>query len=115
MVASGDSGAPAVVSGGERVGELPGGEVKPAAGLVWFGVGWRKGLDESRDGGDHGGRRCRSFRPGEARRRRGRATRRPARVGVSGACGGGAWGRASAARGGIPVVACGDGMGGGAR
>jgi len=22
--------------------------VKPAAGLVWFGVGWRKGLDENR-------------------------------------------------------------------
>ena len=55
MVASGGRDAPAVVSGGERVGELLGGEVKPAAGLIWFRVGWRKGLDESRGGGAHGG------------------------------------------------------------
>ena len=48
-------GVPAVVSGEEKVGELPGGEVKPAAGLIWFRVGWRKGLDESRGGGGHGG------------------------------------------------------------
>ena len=48
-------GVPAVVSGEEKVGELPGAEVKPAAGLVWFRVGWRKGLDESRGGGGHGG------------------------------------------------------------
>jgi len=60
-------GVPAVVSGEEKVGELPGGEVKPAAGLVWFGVGWRKGLDESRGGGGHGGLQWR------ARMRAGRA------------------------------------------
>ena len=47
-------GVPAVMSGGEKVGELPGGEVKPAAGLIWFGVGRRKGLDQSRGSGHAG-------------------------------------------------------------
>ena len=54
VVASGGGSAPAVVSGGEGVGELPRGEVKPAAGLIWFGVGRRKGLDQSRGSGHAG-------------------------------------------------------------
>ena len=50
-VLRGGRGAPVREQGRGGVGELPGGEVKPAARLIWFGVGRRRGFRGSRGGG----------------------------------------------------------------